>query len=395
MSLKSLAAAWSLAIALACAPAFASAQAKKVAAPAPTVPVTGIAFGDIGSNATPVTADAPLPVVCIIGCSGGGDGGAGVASATAPTRSEGQSYPFSFDLSGNLRVTGGGGGSGGATSIADGSDIALGARADAAWSGTGNGTAIAILKSIRTLMASPLTVTGTFWQATQPVSEADGASVALGARADAAWSGTGSGSLIAVAKSIRAQLAASLPLPTGAATSALQVTANTSLAAIDGDLGAAADASCATDAGSCSLIALQKRTAERLTSILTATDPVPVTFPAPASGFVYRSAASNNSTLVATGSRTLFAIPSIINTTATVYYLRLYNTAAAPVCSSATGEVLSIPVPADASGAGIVPNLGPFGVSFPLGLGFCITGGGAANDNGAAATGVTLTLVFK
>ena len=53
--------------------------------------------------------------------------------------------------------------------------------------------------------------------------------------------------------------AASLPLPTGAATSANQTTANTSLANIDTDLGAQADASASSDTGTFSLISLVKR----------------------------------------------------------------------------------------------------------------------------------------
>ena len=45
---------------------------------------------------------------------------------------------------------------------------ALGAPADA--EATGNGSIIGLLKRLRTLLSSPLAVTGTFWQATQPVS---------------------------------------------------------------------------------------------------------------------------------------------------------------------------------------------------------------------------------
>jgi hypothetical protein len=59
------------------------------------------------------------------------------------------------------------------------------------------------LASIATALASPLPVSGTFWQATQPIS------------------------------------ASSLPLPTGAATSANQTTGNTSLAAIAASTAAA------------------------------------------------------------------------------------------------------------------------------------------------------------
>ncbi len=63
-------------------------------------------------------------------------------------------------------------------------------------------------------------------------SYAEGYSVDLGTIADTAWSGTGNGTLIAIEKSIHNLLAASLPLPTGAATSALQTSGNTSLSTI-------------------------------------------------------------------------------------------------------------------------------------------------------------------
>lgn len=53
--------------------------------------------------------------------------------------------------------------------------------------------------------------------------------------------------------------AASLPLPSGAATSANQTTANTSLSNIDTDLGALADSAASSDTGSFSLISLFKR----------------------------------------------------------------------------------------------------------------------------------------
>jgi hypothetical protein len=66
-------------------------------------------------------------------------------------------------------ATPGGGGGGGAVTIADGSDVAEGATTDAE-SAAGNGSVVALLKRLRTLLSNPLTVTGTFWQATQPVS---------------------------------------------------------------------------------------------------------------------------------------------------------------------------------------------------------------------------------
>lgn len=97
--------------------------------------------------------------------------------------------------------TAGGGAGGGAATIADGADVAQGATTDAVWVSGGNGSLIALskyeatkLEQIRVLLAASLTtdvsdraarllghvtvdsaslaVTGTFFQATQPVSAA-------------------------------------------------------------------------------------------------------------------------------------------------------------------------------------------------------------------------------
>lgn len=61
---------------------------------------------------------------------------------------------------------------------------------------------------------------------------------------------------------------ASLPLPTGASTSALQTTGNTSLTNIDSNLGVTSDAAATTDTGTFSLIALIKRGLQNWTTLL-------------------------------------------------------------------------------------------------------------------------------
>lgn len=105
------------------------------------------------------------------------------------------------------------------------------------------------------------------------------------------------------------------------------------------------------------------------------------------------SAASTNATNCKASAGNLYSIQAV-NTTATLYYLRLYNLAASPTCSSATGFVRTIPIPASATGAGVViPQ--DVGEAFGTGLGFCLTGGGSSTDNTNAATGVYLTLLYK
>lgn len=123
---------------------------------------------------------------------------------------DGDYIPLSTDSTGALRVTSGGGGGG--------SDVQY---ADAATRGTATGTLMMVDDG--TLIQSALgdssgrqivningtvPVSGTFWQATQPVS----------------------GTFFQTTQPISA---AALPLPTGASTSALQTTGNTSVGSID------------------------------------------------------------------------------------------------------------------------------------------------------------------
>lgn len=108
------------------------------------------------------------------------------------------------------------------------------------------------------------------------------------------------------------------------------------------------------------------------------------------------SAATNNSTNCATAVANLFGF-ELYNTTTTVYYLRLYNTASAPTCSSATGFIRSIPIPPAASagqvGGLIRPAVAP--TNFATGLSYCITAGSSSTDNTSAAVGILGVLLYK
>lgn len=108
----------------------------------------------------------------------------------------------------------------------------------------------------------------------------------------------------------------------------------------------------------------------------------------------YDSAANTNSTLVKAGGASLYGLQTV-NTTTTLYYLKFYDKATAPTCNSDTVKK-KIPVPfgtSNSGGGAVIPM--PGGVSFLLGLGWCLTGGIADSDNASAATGVVINLDYR
>ncbi len=113
-----------------------------------------------------------------------------------------------------------------------------------------------------------------------------------------------------------------------------------------------------------------------------------------ASTCVLQSAASTNATNCKNAAGLLYGV-ELINTTSTIYYLRLYKLSSSPKCSSATGFIRTIPIP---HGTGAGAGLSSFytvGETYGTGIGFCLTGGGSSTDNTNAATGVYLTVFYK
>ena len=108
----------------------------------------------------------------------------------------------------------------------------------------------------------------------------------------------------------------------------------------------------------------------------------------------YLSLASTNSTNVKATAGQVFQVVGI-NTTAAIYYLKLYDKATAPTCGTDT-VIQTYPVPASSTstGGGFVISI-PFGMNFANGIGFCLTGAVADNDATVAATGVVIDLLYK
>lgn len=105
-----------------------------------------------------------------------------------------------------------------------------------------------------------------------------------------------------------------------------------------------------------------------------------------ATPFYYISGASNNSTNKKASAGQLYSV-QVINTTATLKYIRFYDSSTAPTCTSNTGAVFYSPIPANSTtGAGFI-SVFPVGAQFVNGIGWCITGGAGDTDNTSTAAG--------
>lgn len=106
------------------------------------------------------------------------------------------------------------------------------------------------------------------------------------------------------------------------------------------------------------------------------------------------SAASTNATSIKGSNGQIVSVVAI-NTSVSLVYLKFYDIAATPTCNS-TAVKLSFPVPFGSgnSGGGFVAEM-PQAVQFLNGIGMCLTGGIADNDNTNAVTGIAVNVTYK
>ena len=372
-------------------------------------------------QSVPTSATNPVPVTCISGCSGGGGGS--VTQGTSPwVVSNGGTFPVQSSQNGVWTVTGSGG----------------------TFPVTG------------TFWQATQPVSGTFWQATQPIS-AVALPLPAGAMPSSGGSVGISGTLPAFASppamalNITPSLANGngiVPTQSGNALSATngtfvnvlqgnvvlstgnplfaQLTAgaaaigsvtanagsnlNTSALALDTSVGTAntnigppGTTACATDTGSCSINALEQRLAQRLTTIngtlgtlMQATGGTVQSVSGATGGatpFHALSAATNNSTNIKASAGTVYGV-TIVQTTTTLGDFRFYDSASAPTCSSATGAVNNYAIQSNANSPGFHLTF-PVGKKFVNGIGFCLTGAVADNDNTNFVTGVQINVDYN
>lgn len=108
------------------------------------------------------------------------------------------------------------------------------------------------------------------------------------------------------------------------------------------------------------------------------------------------SAASNNSQLIGAAGAHQINEFTVLSTAATVAYIRIYDVAVAPTCTSATGMIAYYPIPSvGASGvSGFTLPLGPNGKVVVNGIGICLTGAAGTTDNTNAPTGIALNVTY-
>lgn len=252
--------------------------------------------------------------------------------------------------------------------------------------------ATALPVSIASMPTTP--VTGTFFQATQPVSAVslplptgaatDSTVVAMSAKLPATLGTKTIANALAVSIASDQTVpvsAASLPLPSGAATAAAQTTGNNSLASIDGKFSS-----------------LGQKVSSASTPVVIASDQsiVPTNPRAAATGgatpYKLISAATTNATSLKASAGQVYSIIAI-GTTANIRYLKFYNKASAPTVGTDV-PVLTIPIPGNTQGAGLAIHF-TVGTVFSTGIAFAITAGVADADSAAVgASDVIVNLTY-
>ena len=291
----------------------------------------------------------------------------GAVTTAAPTYTTAQSNALSLDTTGALRVnvTAGGAG-GGAVTVADGADVAEGAKADTVCStDTGTCSVVALLK-----------------RNNQNVSAGSGAFGAAFPASGIAIGGSDGTNM----HSFSTALIGSAP------------TAGTfAVATVSDTQGLKADAVCGTATGTCTEIALVKFIATAVSGAIPAgTNTI--------GGVVPVAAAAG-------GATSTFAIPpatpagaSIKASAGTVYgvqlgsiqataaFLKLYDTAGTPTCGTGTPIAVFIIPAANPNVNGGGSNIAlPVGKKFTTGIGYCVTGG-LPNADTTAVTAASVTI---
>ncbi len=103
--------------------------------------------------------------------------------------------------------------------------------------------------------------------------------------------------------------------------------------------------------------------------------------------------ASTNANLIV-GRRAVLCHLVAINTTATLGYMKVYDLAAAPACSTSGNLKHVYPVPASTAGNGFVIPLSA-GETYQNGIAYCVTASGTHTANDAGPAGIYIEGSYK
>ncbi len=264
-----------------------------------------------------------------------------------------------------------------------------------------------------------LPVSGTFWQTTQPVSIASAVTVAQATASSLNATVVGTGTFSVQATSVPADpfgANADAASATGSISAKLRFICSTGIP-VTGTVTVGTHA--VTQSGTwnittCSTVtsltqfngnAIDTNSGSKSAGtlrVVLATDQPALTTPMPvapnagtsggATPATWVSAASTNATVVKASAGQVYSIV-VINTTATIYYLKLFDKATTPTVGTDT-PIQNYPIPANTSGAGFVVPI-PVGMAFSNGISFALTGGIALLDSSNAATGVAINVSYK
>lgn len=374
-----------------------------------------------GNQAAPVSAANPLSMKCVIGCASaalpviGGNTSLSVSSSSANVALPANTTTFPAvlllnDGSSEVFYQLGNGGVTATTStvpLPAGNQIVVsnnGATNIAAITSSGTSTLRVIQLSAPATIAGAGSGSGGGGGA---VTIADGAAVNLGSLADAAWSGSGNGTLTSINKAIYARLGT--PFQTGGSigntafgiSGTLPAFAATPTVKIDQTTPGVTNGVQATNLPSTVDTNTGNASASTPRVVLASNQPpVPVSPAAAATGgctpITYVAAASTNATLVVAGAHTLEFVSVNGTNTTTQEFVKIFDKASAPTVGTDT-PIGVWGVPGQTGGSGSNPStIGPTGAALSNGLAFAMVQGIANSSTTAvAANDLSVTLCYK
>jgi hypothetical protein len=112
--------------------------------------------------------------------------------------------------------------------------------------------------------------------------------------------------------------------------------------------------------------------------------------------FFLQPAATTNATNIKASPGQVYHIAISSNAAlTTVNYIRFYDVTTAPTCSSATSLKYQLAIPFATGAAGYVEDIA-MGLTFPTGIGICVSGGYATTDTtNATASAISINIGYK